>query len=84
MAWYLVKNRGNFYFTLNTNPFRYFGRTPWTGDRPNARPLPTQDSAIQKNADITFIPRAGIESTIPVFERSKTYALYTAQPLGPA
>jgi len=21
-----------------------FGRTPWTGDRPVARPLPTQDT----------------------------------------
>jgi hypothetical protein len=32
------------------NPFRHFGRTHWTGDRPNARPLPTQDSRAQKNA----------------------------------
>jgi len=28
--------------------FWTFGRTPWTGDRPVARPLPTQDSATQK------------------------------------
>jgi hypothetical protein len=27
------------------------GRTPWTGDQPNARPLPAQDNTIQKNAD---------------------------------
>jgi len=27
------------------------GRTPWTGDRPDARPLPTQDNTTQKNAD---------------------------------
>jgi hypothetical protein len=29
-----------------------FGRTPWTGDQPDARPLPTQDNTTQKNADI--------------------------------
>jgi hypothetical protein len=27
------------------------GRTFWTGDQPDARPLPTQDNATQKNAD---------------------------------
>jgi hypothetical protein len=31
--------------------FWIFGKTPWTGDRPVARPLPTQDSTTQKNAD---------------------------------
>jgi hypothetical protein len=25
-----------------------FGRTPWTGDQPDARPLPTQDNTTQK------------------------------------
>jgi len=34
------------------NAFRHFGRTPWTGDRPIARPIPTQDSTTQKYADI--------------------------------
>jgi hypothetical protein len=34
------------------DPFRYFGRIPWTGDRSIARPLPTQDSTTQKNVDI--------------------------------
>jgi hypothetical protein len=28
-----------------------FGRTPWTGDQPDARHLPTQDNTIQTNAD---------------------------------
>jgi hypothetical protein len=28
-----------------------FGRTPWTGDQPDARPLPPQDNTTQKNAD---------------------------------
>jgi len=32
------------------NPFRHFGRTPSTGDRPIERPLPTHDSTTQKNS----------------------------------
>jgi len=32
-----------------TNPFHHFGRTPWTVDRPIARPVPTQDSTTQKS-----------------------------------
>jgi len=32
--------------------FEHFGETPWTGDRPVVRPLPTQDSATQKDVDI--------------------------------
>jgi hypothetical protein len=35
-----------------------FGRTPWTGDQPDARPLPTQDNITQKKED-----------THPCFER---------------
>jgi len=31
--------------------FHTFGRTPWTGDWPITRPLPTQNSTTQKNAD---------------------------------
>jgi len=33
------------------NQFWKFGRTPWTGDQSNARPVPTQESTTQKNAD---------------------------------
>jgi len=33
------------------NSFIHFGRTPWTGDRPISRPLPTQDTT-QRDADI--------------------------------
>jgi hypothetical protein len=40
------------------------GRTPWTGDQPIARPLPTQTQ--------TYIHPVGFENTIPVFERAKT------------
>jgi hypothetical protein len=28
-----------------------FSRTPWTGDQPDSRPLPTQDNTTQKHAD---------------------------------
>jgi len=34
------------------NTFRYFGRTPWAGDRPIARHPPTQVNTTQTNADI--------------------------------
>jgi hypothetical protein len=61
-----------------------FGRTPWTGDQPDARPLSTQDNKTQKNADTHPLPRAGFEPTIPVFGRSKTVRALIARPLGPA
>jgi len=34
------------------NPFRHFGRTPWTGYQPVARPVPTQNSTTQKDVDM--------------------------------
>jgi hypothetical protein len=34
-----------------------FGRTPWTGGQPGARPLPTQDNKTQKNADTHPCPK---------------------------
>jgi hypothetical protein len=39
------------YFLKLTNLIWTFGRTPWAGNQPDARPLPTQDNTIQKNAD---------------------------------
>jgi hypothetical protein len=54
--------------------FRYFGRTPWTGDRPIARPIPTQESTTEKRGH-TSEPQAGFEPTITVFERSETIPL---------
>jgi len=33
------------------NLFWTIGRTSWTGDQPVARPLPTQDSTTQENAN---------------------------------
>jgi hypothetical protein len=46
----LFRFRSNDFWNLRIY-FLTFGRTPWTGDRPVARPLPTQDSTIQRNAD---------------------------------
>jgi hypothetical protein len=48
------------------------GRTPWTGDQPDARPLATQDNTRQKKRGHTSMPRAGFEPAIPMFERPKT------------
>jgi hypothetical protein len=51
------------------NP-RTAGRTPWTGDQPDARPLPTQKQ--NKRRQISM-PWVGFEPTIPVFQRSKAF-----------
>jgi hypothetical protein len=49
------------------------GRTPWTGDQPVARPLPThRTTQTQNKRTQTSMPRVGFEPTIPVFERTKT------------
>jgi hypothetical protein len=49
------------------------GRTPWTGDQPVARPLPThRTTQTQNKRTQTSMPRVGSEPTIPVFERAKT------------
>jgi hypothetical protein len=34
-----------------------FGRTPWPGDQPDARPLPTQDNTTQKHTDTHPCPK---------------------------
>jgi hypothetical protein len=41
------------------------GTTPWTGDQPVARPLPTYRMNAHRHP-------VGLEPTIPVFERAKT------------
>jgi hypothetical protein len=49
------------------------GRTPWTGDQPVERPLPThRTTQTQNKRTQTFMPRLGVEPMIPVFERAKT------------
>jgi hypothetical protein len=39
------------FFKVQNESIWTFGRTPWTGDQPDARPLPTQDNTTQKNGD---------------------------------
>jgi hypothetical protein len=54
------------------NPYTV-GRTPWTGDQPVARPLPTYETTQTQNKRTqTTMPRVGFEPTIPAFERAKT------------
>jgi len=48
------------------NPFRHFGRTPWTGDRP----IYTVQHNTEKRG-YTSMPRTGFEPTIPVSELKK-------------
>jgi hypothetical protein len=46
--------------------------TPWTGDQPVARPLPTHRTIQTHNKRIqTSMAQVGFEPTIPVFERRK-------------
>jgi hypothetical protein len=65
------------YFLKLMNLFRTVGRTPWMGDRPDARPLPTHTHTHRgknnrEKCGHTSMPRVGFEPTIPVFERPKT------------
>jgi hypothetical protein len=47
-------------------------RTPWTGDQPVKRPLPThRTTQTQNKRTQTSMPRVGFEPTIPVFKRAK-------------
>jgi hypothetical protein len=55
------------------NIFYTDGRTPWTGDQPVARPLPTHSrTQAQDKRTETSMPWMGFETTIPAFERGKT------------
>jgi hypothetical protein len=48
-----------------------FGRTPWTGDEPVTKPLPTHRTAQTQNKRTqTSMPWMGFEPAIPAFERS--------------
>jgi hypothetical protein len=60
---------------LGPGPFYSFvilytvDRTPWTGDRPVARPLPTHRTAQTQNKGTeTSMPLVGFESKIPLFK----------------
>jgi hypothetical protein len=58
-------------------PFQFLnlhtvGRTPWTGDQPVAKSLPThRTTQTQNKRTQTSMTRVGFEPTIPVFERAK-------------
>jgi hypothetical protein len=48
------------------------GMTPWKGDQPVLRPLPTYRTTQSYNKRTqTSMPRVGFEPTTPVFERAK-------------
>jgi hypothetical protein len=48
------------------------GRTPWKGDQPVARPLPTCRTTQTQNKCTRIHAFVGFEPTIPVFELAKT------------
>jgi hypothetical protein len=53
--------------------FYTVGRTPWTEDKPVARPLPThRTTETQNKRTQTSVPQVGFEPTVPVFERAQT------------
>jgi hypothetical protein len=53
------------------------GSTPWTGDQPITRPLPThRTTQTQNKRTQTSMPQVGFEPMIPVFERAKTSIRY--------
>jgi hypothetical protein len=60
------------------------GSTPWKGDQPVARPLPThRTTQTQNKCKQTSMPWVGFEPTIPEFERAKTvHALDHAATVG--
>jgi hypothetical protein len=50
------------------------GRTPWTGDQPIARPLPTHRTTQTQNKRIqTSMRRVEFEPTVPAFQRVKIF-----------
>jgi len=65
------------------NPFRYFGRTLWTGNWPIVRPQHTQDTITQKNAHIHTWNKQD-SNTVSQCSSYRTYAPQTARPLGSA
>jgi hypothetical protein len=62
-----------FWPLFNSFNFYTVGRTPWTGDEPVARPLPTHRTTQTQNKRTQLsMPVVRLESTIPVFEWAKT------------
>jgi hypothetical protein len=66
----LLLDLGCFFSFLNL--YR-IGRTPWTGDQPVARPLPTHRTTQTENKRKQIsMPSVGFAPTIPAFQRAKT------------
>jgi hypothetical protein len=57
-----------------------FDRTPWTGDQPLGRPLPTHTTTQTRNKRTQIsMPRKGFDTLTPVFEWANiVHALYLA------
>jgi hypothetical protein len=68
------------YFSETYESIWTVGRTPWTGDRPNARPLPTQDNTTQTKADTQPCLEWGSNPWSQCF--GLQYVPQTARPLG--
>jgi hypothetical protein len=64
---------GPWSLSFNFSILHTFGRTPWTGDQPVTRVLPTHITIqTQNKCTLTSLPRVGFESTIPEFGRART------------
>jgi hypothetical protein len=79
VLFYLAVSRGKLLVNLQTT-----GRTPWTGDRPDARPLPTQDNTIQRNADTHLCPEQDSNLRSQHSSDRRQYLPQTARLLRPA
>jgi hypothetical protein len=56
--------------------------TPWTGDQPDARPLPTsRTTQTQNKSRQTSMSWVGFEPTTPGFERAKTVSVIFLGPI---
>jgi hypothetical protein len=83
-----VVHLGLFRFRILTSEIyesiRTFGRTPGMGDRPDARPLPTQDNTTQKNADTLPCLEWDSNPRSQCSSGRRQYVPQTARPLRPA
>jgi len=57
------------------NSFRHFGRTPWSGDRPIARSLPTQDGTTQETWAYIYAS-SGIRTNDPCFRAIQVHTQF--------
>jgi hypothetical protein len=73
VPWNSVRNFFFYLLNYSTLDLYTFGRTPWTGDQPVARSLPTHRTTQSQNERTqACMPRMGFEPTIPAPERTNT------------